>query len=175
VLTLINIGHAAAAYRLSTPLIEAAAMRISDICTRHVFDIAPSASVREAAEKMRKCHVGALVVIDPPNGKRVPIGIVTDRDIVVSIVAPGIDAKTLTVGDVMSTHPATCVENEDLLHAIDTMRKRAVRRLPVLNAEGGLAGMVTSDDVFGGLTREMNDLSRVFVGEQVREMQERPD
>ena len=150
-------------------------MRVSDICSRHVFHIAPSASIREAAEKMRKCHVGALVVVHQPNGERVPIGIITDRDIVVSVVAPGIDAQTLTVGDAMSAQPTSCGEDDDLLVAIAKMRTRGVRRLPVLNAKGGLAGMVTSDDIYGGLTREMNDLSSALVREQVREMQERPE
>ena len=148
-------------------------MRIADICTKHVFHITATATIREAAEMMRKCHVGALVVAEKPNGERVPVGIVTDRDIVVSVIAPGVDMHTLTVGDVMSTRLATCSENDDLLIAIEAMRKRGVRRLPVLNTKGGLAGMVTSDDIYGGLTREMNDLSRALVHEQVREMQER--
>lgn len=150
-------------------------MRISEICTRHVFHVPSTLSVREAAEKMRKCHVGALVVVDNPNGKRIPTGIITDRDIVVEMVGPGVDPQSLTVGDVMSPRPACCGETDDVLHAIEIMRKRGVRRLPVLDAKGSLVGMVTADDVIGGITRELNDLSRALVREQVREMQERPD
>ena len=150
-------------------------MRISDICTRHVFHVAPTVSVREVAEKMRKCHVGALVVMDQPNGKRVPVGIVTDRDIVISVVALGVDPQSLAVGDIMSREPATCAETDDLLRAIEIMRNRGVRRLPVLDGKGNLAGMVTADDISGGITRELNDLSRALVREQVREMQQRAD
>ena len=150
-------------------------MRISDICTRHVFHIAPIASVREAAEKMRKCHVGALVVMDQPNGKRVAAGIVTDRDIVVGVVAAGIDPQSLTVADIMSRNPATCGETDDLLRAIEIMRSRGVRRLPVLDGDGNLSGIVTADDISGGITRELNEMSRALVGEQVREMQQRTE
>lgn len=150
-------------------------MRVSEICTRHVFHVSSATSVREAAEKMRKCHVGALVVVDNPNGKRIPVGIITDRDIVVTVVAPGIDAKSLTVGDVMSRDTACCEETDDLLRTIEIMRNRGVRRLPVLDAKGSLVGMVTADDVVGGITRELNDLSRALVREQVREMQVRSD
>ena len=150
-------------------------MRISDICTRHVFHVPSVTSIRDAAEKMRKCHVGALVVVDNPNGKRIPIGIVTDRDIVMEVVAPGIDPQSLTVGDVMSRQTACCAETDDLLQAIEVMRKRGVRRLPVLDAKGSLVGMVTADDVVGGITRELHDLSHALVHEQVREMQERSD
>jgi len=150
-------------------------MRISEICTRHVFHVPSTLSVRDAAEKMRKCHVGALVVVDGPNGKRIPTGIITDRDIVVETVGPGVDPTALTVGDVMSTQPACCSEGDDVLHAIEIMRNRGVRRLPVLDAKGSLVGMVTADDVIGGITRELNDLSRALVREQVREMQERPE
>ena len=148
-------------------------MRISDICTRRVVEIRSGASVREAAETMRKRHVGALVVVDQPNGERIPIGIVTDRDIVVAVVAPGVDPQSLTVGDVMSRNPATCAENEDLFDAIETMRKRGVRRLPVLNPKGGLAGIVTIDDIYGALSAHMGELSHALSREQVREMEVR--
>jgi len=150
-------------------------VRISDVCTRHVFHISSAASIREAAAKMRKCHVGALVVVDNPNGKRKPVGVVTDRDVVMEVVAPGIDAQALTVADIMSRKPACCSESDDLLHAIEIMRNRGVRRLPVLDAKGNLAGMVTADDIVGGITRELSDLTRAQVSEQVREMQERSD
>lgn len=148
-------------------------MRISDICTRNVAHITAAASVREAAEAMRKKHVGALVVIDQPNGERIPIGVVTDRDIVVAVVAPGIDPQAVTVGDVMSRPPATCSEDEEIFDAIETMRHRGVRRLPVLNAKGGLAGMLSTDDIYGALSTHSGELSHALTSEQVHEMQAR--
>lgn len=148
-------------------------MRISDICTRNVVYIGATASVREAAEAMRKNHVGSLVVIDQPNGERIPIGVITDRDIVVAVVAPGVDPQALTVGDVMSRPPATCSEDEDVFDAIQTMRDRGVRRLPVLNPKGGLAGMLSTDDIYGALSTHAGELSHALTQEQVREMQAR--
>ena len=144
-------------------------MHISDICTHDVVQIATDAPLNEAAEIMRKRHVGALVVTEQPNGERIPVGIITDRDIVLAVVAHGVAPESLTAGDVM-THPlATCRADEDLFDAIQTMRERGVRRLPVLNASGGLAGMVAADDIFSALGTHMRDLSQVLGHEQARE------
>lgn len=146
-------------------------MRIADICTHDVVQVAADASLNEAAETMRKRHVGALVVTEQPNGERIPVGMITDRDIVLAVVAHGVAPESLTAGDVM-THPlATCREDEELFDAIQTMRDRGVRRLPVLNASGGLAGMVAADDIFSALGTHMRDLSQVLGHEQAREMQ----
>lgn len=148
-------------------------MRILDICTHHVAHIAADASVRAAAETMRKRHVGSLVVVDQPNGERMPIGIVTDRDIVLSVVAAGVDAHRLTVADVMSRNLATCGENEELFDAIATMRLRGVRRLPVLGGKSQLVGMVSADDIYGALGSHLRELGQALTREQVREMERR--
>lgn len=145
-------------------------MHISDICTHHVIGIEASATVHEAAESMRKNHVGALVVVEKPNGERIPIGIITDRDIVVAVVATGADPQMARLADVMSKPVATCTEDEGLFSAIETMRERGVRRLPVLNAKGGLTGIVTADDIFGALGSHMQDLGHAFTREQTHEM-----
>ena len=148
-------------------------MRIADIYTRRVVHVGAVASVREAAELMRKRHVGALVVVDQPNGERVPVGIITDRDIVLAVVAAGVDVEALTVGDVM-THPViTCTEDQDLFDAVELMRERGIRRLPVLNAKGGLAGVVAADDIYSALGTHMRELSLALTREQVREMKVR--
>ena len=149
-------------------------MRIADICTHDVVQIAADASLAEAADTMRRRHVGALVVTEQPNGERVPVGMLTDRDIVLAVVAPGIAPEQLTAADVM-THPlATCREDEELFDAIQTMRERGVRRLPVLDAKGGLAGMVAADDIFSALGTHMRDLGQVLGHEQARETNLRP-
>jgi CBS domain-containing protein len=148
-------------------------MRVADIQTRRVVHIGPTASVREAAELMRTRHVGALVVIDSPNGERIPVGIVTDRDIVLAVIAPGVNVELLTVGDVMTKPVATCTENQDLFDAIELMRERGVRRLPVLNAKGGLVGVVAVDDIYNAIGMHMHELSLALTREQVREMRVR--
>src|SRR5690606_14311517 len=81
---------------------EEAIMPVSSICTRNVATIGRDVDVLEAAAKMRSAHVGDLIVVDYQAGRRVPVGIVTDRDIVVGVVAQQVDPKTLTVGDIMS-------------------------------------------------------------------------
>jgi CBS domain-containing protein len=149
------------------------AMRIADICTHDVVHITAAASARDAAEMMRKRHVGALVVVDQQNGERIPIGIITDRDIVVAVVAPGIGAETVTVGDVMTRHVATCAASQELFDAIEIMRVRGVRRLPVVNAIGSLSGMVAADDIYGALATHAQELSRALTREQVCETEVR--
>ncbi len=148
-------------------------MHIADICTRSVAHIDADQSVQAAAELMRKRHVGSLVVIDMPDGERLPVGIVTDRDIVLSVVAPGVDAASLTVGDVMTRSLVTCAENDDLFDAIAAMRRRGVRRLPVLDGHGALAGMVTIDDIYGAIGTYLQELSQALTRDQVREMETR--
>ncbi len=148
-------------------------MRIGDICNQHVIHIGAAASVREAAQLMRAHHVGALIVVEQPNGERIPIGVITDRDIAISVVAPGIDPQSVTVGDVMSRTPATCNDSEDLFDAIETMRVRGVRRLAVLNAKGGLVGVLASDDINGALCSHMIELGRALTRQHVKEMQTR--
>lgn len=148
-------------------------MRIADLCTHHVVSIHATATVREAAEAMREHHVGSLVVVEKPNGERIPVGIVTDRDIVVAVVATGGDPSTLTLAQVMSRPVTTCTESEGLFAAILAMREHGVRRLPVLNDKGGLAGMVTADDIVGALGTHMVDLGQALAREETHEMQTR--
>lgn len=148
-------------------------MRIIDICTRHVIHIAPDAPIAAAAESMRRHHVGALVVVDQPNGERVPVGMITDRDIVVAVLASGVDPDAVSVRDVMSSPVTCCGESQELFDAIRLMRERGVRRLPVLNLHGGLAGMVAADDVYGALASHLRELSYALTREQVQEMQTR--
>lgn len=149
-------------------------MRIADIYTRNVVRISETASVRDAAELMRNRHVGSLVVVDKPDGDQVPTGILTDRDIVVAVVAPGVEVESLTVADVMNRRLAICSEDHDLFDAIEIMRERGVRRLPVVDANGSLTGIVAADDIYSALGTHMRELSYALMREQVREMRLRP-
>ncbi|MDE2156874.1 MAG: CBS domain-containing protein [Xanthomonadaceae bacterium] len=148
-------------------------MRIADICTRQVVSTDAAVSVHEAAEMMRKHHVGSLVVTEQPNGERIPIGFITDRDIVLAVVAVGISTDALMVSDIMNRNVATCTENEDIFDAIETMRARGVRRLPVLDSGGGLTGMLSADDIYGALGTHMRELGAALTHEQAHEMNAR--
>ena len=149
-------------------------MRIADIYTRSVVRVGTDASLRDAAELMRTRHVGSLVVVDETNGGMAPAGILTDRDIVVAVVAPGADVEALKVADVMNRRVATCMDDDDLFTAIRIMRENGVRRLPVVDANGALAGIVAADDIYSALGTHMSELSHALLREQVREMRLRP-
>ena len=102
-----------------------------DLCTRQVVVAPPSLSVDEAARVMRERHVGCIVVVEQGDGGRLPIGILTDRDIVLAVVAKDADAKTLRIGDVMTATVASVRESDTLYDVLSIMRSRGVRRVPV--------------------------------------------
>lgn len=148
-------------------------MRVADACTRDAVRIGTSRSVRSAAELMRKRHVGSLVVIGDSGGAHCPLGILTDRDIVLAVTAAGADPESLTVGDVMTPSPATCADDDDLFDAIRKMRMHGVRRLPVVNAEGRLAGVISADDIYGTLGAQLCELGLALTHGHVRERETR--
>ena len=136
-------------------------MHIGEICTTSVIYCTRDDSVQDAALKMRQHHVGDLVVIDQPDDEKLPVGIVTDRDIVVSVIALGLDPASLLVGDIMSDDLDTCALADDVYETIERMRLRGVRRMPVVDDGGRLAGVVSADDLLGFLAEEMGELARI--------------
>jgi CBS domain-containing protein len=148
-------------------------MHIRDICTIQTISCNRDETVQGAALLMRKHHVGDLVVVDGADGDAagasIPAGIVTDRDIVVSIVALGLDPASLLVGDIMSDDLLTCREDDDVYQTIEHMRVRGIRRVPVVNDKGALAGIVSADDLLEFLAEEMGDLSRISGNQQAHE------
>ena len=130
-------------------------------------------TVQDAALLMRNHHVGDLVVVEQPNGERVPVGILTDRDIVVSVIALGLDPASLLVGDVMTGELMTANEDDDVYETIDRMRFKGIRRLPVVNSLGGLSGIVSIDDLIEFLAQEMGELSRISASQLEHEKQAR--
>jgi CBS domain-containing protein len=144
-------------------------MPVGEICTREVAVADREMTIQEAALVMRQHHVGNLVVVDSQNGKRVPVGIVTDRDIVVSVVATKLDAAIFTVGDLAMQKVTTCREDEGVLECIQRMRTKGVRRMPVVDREGNLSGIVAVDDLLQLLAVEMNAIGKLISREQVHE------
>jgi CBS domain-containing protein len=145
-------------------------MTVGDICTRNVAVAPKTEMIVDAAKRMRTSHVGNLVVVESRNGRHIPIGIVTDRDIVVSVVASDPSHITyLLVGDVMSEDLVTAHEHEPLEVALKRMKEHGVRRLPVIDLEGALTGILTLDDVLEYLTAQQSDLVALVAHEQRRE------
>ena len=130
-------------------------MSLERICTKTVVTIAPDASVLEAAKLMQSKHVGCLVVTE---GTR-PTGILTDRDIVLKLIAREHSPAETSVKEIMSTHPTMVNVNYDLLDAVRLMRSRGVRRLPIVDEHRHLLGIVTMDDVLSALGGEVRDLA----------------
>ena len=148
-------------------------MPIGEFCNRSVVFATRNMSIPDAAILMRQYHVGDLVVVDMLDGKRVPVGIITDRDIVVEVVAKSLDYKDFTVGDIMSPQLISIKNNEGVFEAIRLMRAKGVRRIPVVNQDGGLEGIMAADDMLDLLAEEMTELSKVAPREQEREAQTR--
>jgi CBS domain-containing protein len=136
-------------------------MDIGSMCRRRLITVQRGDELKEAARLMREHHVGFLVVVDSVDrqGQGRVVGVLTDRDIVVSVIARDIDARTLKVGDVLTSGPATVREHDPLEFALAEMRRLGVRRLPVLNDCGTLAGVVSLDDIVPQLVRQLNDVA----------------
>lgn len=145
-------------------------MPVGELCNREVVITEKSTVVTEAARLMRTHHVGDLVVVEEREGRRIPVGIVTDRDIVVEVVAAGVNPEALKVGDIMGPEVATVRESEGIYEALRYMRDRGVRRMPVVGADGALVGILTLDDLLELLAEEMMELAKLVLHERRREM-----
>jgi CBS domain-containing protein len=144
-------------------------MTIGEICSRDVVFAKRDATVKTAARLMREFHVGSIVVVDEPNGKRIPAGILTDRDITVAVVALGLDPEVIEIGDVMAGELIAVPENTGIAEAVELMRLKGIRRVVVTDAGGDLVGIVAADDMLSLLAEEMTALASMAGREQKRE------
>ncbi len=144
-------------------------MTISAICSREVITVHRDATVLHAAMLMRQYHVGDVIVIEDREGRAVPVGILTDRDIVIELVATDLDCRVITVGDIMLVHLAVVKEDEGIFDAIQLMSSKGIRRLPVVDKNGSLLGIVTLDDVLQLLAKEFDALAKLVRHEQKNE------
>ena len=143
-------------------------MKTADLCRRQVITARPDMPLADVSRLMRTEHVGSVVVVDAALPRRV-LGIVTDRDIVVEVVAAGLDPRTVTAGEVMSISPAVTRDSDDALWALKTMRDRGVRRLPVVDAAGALVGIVALDDMMEHIGTAVGDIARLIGTERAQE------
>ena len=143
-------------------------MRIEEICSRIVVVALPGTSVHEGARLLREHHVGALVVIDSRQSSR-PVGVVTDRDMVVGVLAEGIDPAKVTVGDLMSGSVVTVNASEGVLESIRMMQSEGVRRVVVVDNAGSLVGIVSFNDLVPYVSEALSGLASAINGAQSRE------
>lgn len=136
-------------------------VKVDRICTKETIAVERSARVSHVAQLMRENNVGAVVVQEDG----APIGIVTDRDIVVRGGGRREALADIPVRDVMSANVMTAHPEEDVLVVLDRMRERGVRRVPVVNDAGLLAGILTLDDILLHMARNMRHVAEVVLSE----------
>ena len=141
-------------------------MSIGEFCNRIVVIAERDTTVQEAALLMRRHHVGSIVVSEVKDGVRKPVGIVTDRDVVIEVVCNALDPKTLRLGEIMTENLAAVRERDGVFETLQLMRSRGIRRAPVIGAAGELIGIIAADDLTQLLSEAMADLSKLIAREQ---------
>ena len=146
-------------------------MKTRDLCTRNVVKAFGSLDLAQAAAIMRENHVGSLVVVDEREPLK-PTGMITDRDLVVKVIAGGVDAKTVTIDEVVGGRKLVVArEADDALDSLRTMRRAGVRRLPVVDKRGQLVGIVSLDDYLEAEAGYLADMVEALSRERGRELQ----
>ena len=145
-------------------------MKIFELATHKVVTISKEASIVEAAKLMREHHVGTVVIVDLVQSEQVPIGLVTDRDIVVDAVAQAADSITrIKVKDIAAKELVTADADTEAFDVMHMMIAARVRRIPIVNALGALVGIVTYDDLMCWVVEEAADFSQLFIRQRRRE------
>lgn len=151
-------------------------MNANDLCKRDVVTVRPTDDLSLAARLMRDKHIGYLVVVEPAlkEGTFKPVGVLTDRDIVVTVVAREADPRSLRVEDVMTRQPAVIGEEDSVATTLQQMRRIGIRRIPVVGSLGQLIGVLSLDDVLDALTAQLHDVAGSIHSEQLIENALRP-
>lgn len=144
-------------------------MNCAELCTRDVAIATERDSVADIAKRMRELHVGSVVIVRDEAGQRMPVGLITDRDIVVELVAKGVSAETCMAGDIMNRKLVTIAENASVWDALTRMREEGVRRLPVVSNRSALVGILTADDLVEFIRDQVGQLTGLIHREQIAE------
>jgi CBS domain-containing protein len=135
-------------------------MRVSDIADHRLVTIPKTASLLDAARLMREQRARELVLVEATATARIPVGVITERDIVLAIAAGAVDLQSIQVGSLSSRELISADADEDLESVVKMMIEQGVRRMPVVNSLGALVGIVTYDDVVSKLAAELAGLAR---------------
>lgn len=148
-------------------------MNAADICNRIVVIVERGMAITEAAQLMRDRHVGCLVVVDETGAGRIVVGILTDRDIVTAVVAKALDPARLVVEDMMNSNMVTALESNSIKDLLSAMRRKGLRRLPVITPQGVLVGLVALDDLLAIMAEQLRDMAAIIEAEYLHERQVR--
>ena len=148
-------------------------MKVGDYCKRAVVAIASSAEAAAAAKLMREEHVGFLIVYREGDALQKPVGVLTDRDLVLGVMARDVDPHAVTVEDVMTRQPLIANDSDELSDLLQGMRLAGIRRVPVVDVRGALAGIMAIDDAIDVVTGLMCDIAGSIKSEQRHEWRTR--
>lgn len=149
-------------------------MSIGEYCNRDVVVTDGATPVTGVAKLMRHYHVGDVIIVERHHEVATPVGILTDRDIVVEVLAEGVNPVAVTAADVMSRDLFLLNETESISSAIERMHARGVRRAPVIDTSSDLVGLLSVDDLIEIMAEQLQQLSTLFKRQQVQEQQQRP-
>jgi len=127
-----------------------------DLMTADPACCSPRTTLDQVAKMMVLNDCGEIPVIDAANK---PIGVITDRDIVVKVLAKDVDPHTLTVGDVMTPEPLVAADDDGIGETLRRMRRMGVRRVPVVGLGGKVSGVLSIDDIVDHLVSQLSDVS----------------
>ena len=144
-------------------------MTVGKFCNREVIIAYKNSSIAEIAKLMRKNHVGDVVLVNDKGGRATPIGILTDRDIVIELIACDVPLDSVSAGDVMSYELVTAREEDSIWDTLQRMRAKGIRRVPVVNDKNELEGILSADDLLELFAEELNLLAKVPFREQLVE------
>jgi CBS domain-containing protein len=148
-------------------------MNAGRLCSRNVITTHRDTTIQAAARLMREHHVGCLIVTEEKAGTEEPVGILTDRDIVIEVIAEDIGVNDITVGDIMCYALLKVSESDSILETAQRMRARGVRRVPVINDNCALVGILALDDILKLLSEELSMLATLTSREAEQEQKKR--
>ena len=148
-------------------------MKVGEYCKKALVAIASGSDAAEAAKLMRKQHVGFLIVYREQDALRKPLGVLTDRNLVLGVMARDVDPHAVTVDDIMSRQPLVATEADELSDMLHAMRFAGIRRVPVVDDRGALTGIMAIDDAIEVVTGLMCDIAGSIKSEQRQEWRTR--
>ena len=146
-------------------------MRVDNLCNRNVIVVEQEANVLSAAKLMREHHVGSLIIIDSNTHGKKPIGIISDRDIVIKVLAKEISLDKIKLHDIMDRDLICVRDSDDTMDTVRIMCMEGIRRVPVINSAGDLIGILSMDDVFEMLADELSNLAILICRQHKHESQ----
>jgi CBS domain-containing protein len=148
-------------------------MKAGELCNREVVTATRGMSILDAARLMRDYHVGSLIIVESTENRKEAVGILTDRDIVIEVIAEAVGLDEVTIGDVMSYALLKVSDEESVFETAQRMRARGVRRVPVISGTGELVGILALDDILSLLSEELSLLTKVTSRESEQEKKKR--